>query len=70
MPIYIHLILCYNRSNKSNEGFSAVGALSTSDRSIVRGLASGDTYDKAIIAEDYNTIPIQAEAEVKADIAV
>jgi len=50
--------------------FSAVGALSTSDRSTVRGLASGDTYDKEIIAEDYNTVPIQAEAENKPDIAV
>jgi len=30
----------------------------------------GECQDKEIIAEDYNTVPIQAEAENKPDIAV
>ena len=50
--------------------FRAVGALNINDRNTVRGLANGDTYDKAVIAEDYNTIPIHAESEIKPDIAV
>jgi len=48
--------------------FKAVVVLNMKDKETIKELASGDTYDKAVVAEDYNTVP--SEAEEKAEAAV
>ena len=48
--------------------FKAVGVLNMKDKETVKELASGETYDKVVVAEDYNTAP--SDAETKTEVAV
>ena len=43
--------------------FKAVGVISSKAREIVEYLGSGETYDKDVVAEDYNTVDITAPTE-------
>ena len=48
--------------------FKAAGVLNMKDKETVKELASGETYDKAVVAEDYNTAPTEAESKTEAAV--